>query len=112
MHWVDALPGTFSGLFVAGGHHQPERSGIWKNQEHVSLGECLVAAPPEKGRTMNNTQIQHHSEARTLGMASLALGFAGFLPIPGIVASALALVLGYLSRAKSREQGQEVNGMA
>ena len=56
--------------------------------------------------------MEHQQESRVFGAASLALGFAGFLPVPGVVASVLALVFGYLSHARSRAAGQEVSGLA
>jgi hypothetical protein len=34
------------------------------------------------------------------GIASLVLGIAGLLPIPGLLSSVLALVFGYLSRSR------------
>jgi len=47
-----------------------------------------------------------------LGTASLALGIAGFLPIPGLVASVMAVILGSLSGRLDADGRRRRSGVA
>ena len=50
-------------------------------------------------------RLASEPRANGLGIASLILGVAGFLPIPGLTASILAVILGFLAGKDSPSAG-------
>jgi hypothetical protein len=67
--------------------------------------------------TWQPAESRNDSRRDGLATASLVLGIAGFLPIPGLVASVLAVILGSISGSRDadgtrRRSGAAVTGIA
>lgn len=52
------------------------------------------------------TELVRQPRSDVLGIASLLLGIVGFLPIPGLPASILAVILGFLAGKDSHAGGR------